>query len=234
MPKPAPLDYEPVTPRPRRNFSILWVIPGVLVLLFISALLLNPHGHSREYSYNRAKCSNNLRQIGLEIMMYCNDYKQQFPNEVGLLIPTQGLSAEVFVCPSSSDMKLQGASTQPAAMLLSSYYCSYVYVGAGMNSSAGTNDVIAFELPDNHGKDGGNVLYGDAHVSYEQFDVLVQLVGELEAGRNPPVIRVLTEGQAKTMYEQKWVPKLASIKNGSWAGSLPRSSPTTRPSAEAK
>ena len=232
MSKPAPLDYEPVTPRPRRNFSILWVIPGVLVLLFIMIPFLVPHGHSRDG--NRAKCANNLRQIGLGIMMYCNDNKQQFPNDVGLLIPTQGLSAEVFVCPSSNDTKLQGASTQPAAMLLSSDHCSYVYVGAGMTSSAGVNDVVAFELPGNHAKDGGNVLYADAHVEWEGFHVLVQLVPELEAGRNPPVMRPLTVAQAKTMYEQKWVPKLASIKDGTWAASLPRPSSATRPSAEAK
>jgi hypothetical protein len=60
----------------------------------------------------------------------------------------------------------------------------------------------------------------------------VQLVPELEAGRNPPVIGALTAKQAKTMYEQKWVPKLASMKNGTWAASLPR--PATRASAEAK
>jgi len=32
-------------------------------------------------------------------------------------------------------------------------------------------------------------------------------------------------GEAKAMYEQKWVPKLASMKDGTWAASLPRPCP---------
>ena len=233
MPEPVPLDYEPVTtPRPLRRLRTFSLICfGGLTLVFLISTQLPSVNYAREPA-NRIKCSNNLRQIGLAIFRYCDDNKQQYPNDVGLLIPTQELNAEVFVCPSSSDTKLQGASTQPAALLLSSDHCSYVYVGAGMTSSAGADQVVAFELPDNHSKDGGNVLYGDHYVSWEPFETLVQLVPELEAGRNPPMILPLTAKQAKTMYEQKWVPKLASIKDGTWAASLPR--PSTRPSGEAK
>ena len=101
-----------------------------------------------------------------------------------------------------------------------------------MTSAARYDVVVAFELPDNHSGDGGNVLWGDAHVSWEGLGTLVQLVPELEAGRNPPVIVPLTAGQARALYERKWAPKLASMKDGTWAASLPR--PATRASVEEK
>lgn len=213
----------------------VFVILLLLFMLFEMATGLD--GHSRE-TRNRMRCANNLRKIGLEAVRYCDDNQQQYPSKLGMLITAHqrlsGLGADGFVCPSSSDTELQVPPAQQADTLLSGGHCSYVYVGAGMTSSAGANDVVAFELPDNHGREGGNVVYGDAHVSWERFDGLVQLVSDLEAGRNPPVIGVLTAKQAKTIYEQKWVPRLASIKDGSWAGSLPRPSPATRPSEEAK
>lgn len=232
MPEPPPLDYEPVSaPRPPRNISIFWLVPVFAVAFFVLAIALFQGGHGPEHA-NRARCAENLRQIGLAIRLYCNDDEQHYPSDVGLLLPTpaMSLSAETFVCPSTTDTK-RTPSAQQAAKLLSAGHCSYIYVGAGMTSSAGSDEVVALELPDNHSKDGGNVLYGDHHVSWEPFETLVQLVPELEAGRNPPVIRPLTAAQAKTMYDQKWLPKLPAIKNGAWAASLPRPAPSTRPAA---
>ena len=49
----------------------------------------------------------------------------------------------------------------------------------------------------------------------------MQLVPELEAGRNPPTLAKLTPVQAKATYAQKWLPQLKSIQDGTWAASLP-------------
>ena len=178
---------------PPRDLSFLWVILAVVVLCVSMGSLMMPRLATPRDTPPRARCSNNLRQIGLAITMYCNDNQQQYPSDLGLLILTEELSSEVFVCPSGSEVKAQGELPAMAATLLSGGHCSFVYVGAGMTSSARQDDVVAFELPDNHGqRAGGNVLYSDAHVEFQPFDTLVQLVPELEAGRNPPVIRPLT------------------------------------------
>ena len=223
---------KPVTTRaPKSKLKLIFGLISITVLLSIIGVLIMAAGTAFE-NWTRVCCGNNLRQIALAIRTYSDENDGQYPSELGTLILTHGLSAESFVCGNTDDGILRAPPAQQAATLLSGGHCSYVYVGAGMNISAGANDVVAFELPDNHGREGGNVVYGDGHVSWVLFDALVQLVGELEAGRNPPVIRTLTAGQAKTMYKQKWVPKLASIKDGTWAALLPR--PATRPSAEAK
>ena len=232
MSEHVPLDYERITtPRgPSLGRLVLWLFVGIFVIgTVVFALLPSlPHGYPTP---PRRRCANNLRQIGLAIMLYSDQNKGQYPGKVGSLILTQGLGAEVFVCPASSDAVQKARPVQQAATLLSGTHCSYVYVGAGVTSSANSDTVVAFELSDNHGTgQGGNVLYADAHVEWQRFDTLVQLVPELEAGRNPPMLRPLTEAQAKMIYDQKWVPQLSSIKNGFWAASLPR--PSTRPSAE--
>lgn len=226
-----PLDYQPVTQRSRRKTGILglvgWIMLGAVVLSFFA-----PPSRAPETA-RRAKCSYNLRQIAVAIEAYGRANKGQYPGDMGLLISDQGLSANVFLCPSTSDTALPGLPAQQAATLLVGKHCSYVYVGSRLTTTWG-DEVVAFDLLDNHsnrGGPGGNVLYGDGHVSWEKFETLVQLVPELEAGRNPPNFVTLTAAQAQTLYTQKWLPKLASFKNGTWAASLPR--PTTRPLAAA-
>jgi len=229
MPDPAPLEYQRVTSRPRRTFGILtWlVLPVVVVLLLYSAGSLTSSSNARAVA-NRARCANNLRQIGLACMMYCNDSQGQYPGEVGLLVSDKYLRAEVFVCPASGDTRLPAATTRPGSALLAGGHCSFVYVGAGKSSATEAGAVVAFDLPDNHAREGGNVLYGDGSVSWERFERLVQLVPELEAGHNSPRFQTLTRGEADAMYQQRWAPKLQQMKNGAWAARLLRVA--TRPS----
>lgn len=232
MSEPAPVDYEVVTTRaPKRSRALIFGLSAVAVLLSIVGVVIMAAGTAFE-NWTRVCCSNNLRQIGLAITMYARDNQGQYPSDLGTLSLTQGVGAQSFVCGNTDDAILRAPPAQQAATLLSGGHCSYVYVGAGMTSSAGPDEVVAFELPGNHPRKGGNVVWGDGHVTWERFETLVQLVPELEAGRHVPVIGALTAGQAKAMYEQKWVPKLAKIKDGTWAASLPR--PATRPSAEAQ
>lgn len=208
---------------------MLWGILGAIASYFIILSLVSP-GPPRDAAI-RVACAINLQQIGRLICAYRSDHSQRFPSDLGLLMTNQSLSARALACPNLRYAKSQPPAQQ-AGTILYGGNSSYVYVGAGLSRSAGASEVAAFELPENHAKAGGNVLWGDGHVTWEGFDTLVQLVPELEAGRNPPVIRPLTAAQAKTIYDQKWAPKVASIKDGTWAASLPR--PATRPAAQVK
>lgn len=230
MTDPVPLNYQqPMQPRPGWNPHVGWIllclVLGALLVWFLQTPSFVHSGSTRD----RTKCANNLRQIGLAITMYCNENKGQYPPDLVQLAAAEQLTAEVFVCPGWSRWTPAG---QPAAAGPAGTMCRYVYIGAGMTERTAANQVIAFELPENHEKDdsepGGFVLYGDVHVEWHPLAELVQVVPELEAGHNPPVFQPISSRETRKLYEQVWLPKLASIKAGTWAASLQR--PATRPS----
>jgi hypothetical protein len=229
MPEPVPLDYQRNTmPRQPRSFRVFRLLVVFVVLWFVAPMVKSALNPPRVISA-RTRCSMNLSQIGLAISLYCRDNNQQFPSDLAALLLTEDASADMFICPASTDFVLPDATAQQqAATLLSGRHCSFIYVGAGMTSATNADALVAFELPDNHGKSaGGNVLHAGGYVTWLAFEDVVQLVGELEAGHNPPVIQPLTPAQAWTLYKFIWEPKLPALRNGAWAASLPR--PATQP-----
>jgi prepilin-type processing-associated H-X9-DG protein len=91
---------------------------------------------------------NNLRQIGMAMMMYADKSKGAYPKELADLVKDGGLSPKALEC----NRKPKGFAGP-----------DYIYV-AGLTSKAPATTVLAYENPGfcNNGK--LNVLYGDGHV----------------------------------------------------------------------
>lgn len=117
---------------------------------------------------------------------------------------------------------------QAAANIHVGGHCSYIYVGANLTSKSADDCILAFEFPSNHGMVGGNVLYADGHICYLALEELVQVVPALEAGQDPPKFVSLTQGQARTLYAQRWVPQLTAMQSGQWEKRV-TGQPATRP-----
>jgi len=188
-PPMTPLGYSP--PAPTNTKKIVLIVLacvvglGVLVCGCLASILLPSLNRAREQA-NRVKCASNLRYIGQGVQMYANMYKGEFPDTIDKLITKQDMSAESFVCPTSTDTPATGANAQAqAANLTAGGHLSYVYVGKGMTWPAPSSAVVAYE-PLSHHTDGVNILYADGHVTWVPAAQARKIIADVQAGTNPP------------------------------------------------
>ncbi|MDB5301577.1 MAG: hypothetical protein JWO87_3240 [Phycisphaerales bacterium] len=145
------------------------LIAGIILLLNLALL---PALDRRRYSPNRVKCAANLRAIGFACIMYANaDRQGRYPDTFETLMVTEGITPEVFCCPTSDDQPAKSAD-----QLSAGGHLSYIYVGSGLTKKlAGeghsgfegdSSFVIAFEPLKNHRDNGMNVVFADGQVRW--------------------------------------------------------------------
>lgn len=127
---------------------------GMLLLPLLVAIGLPSLARARELS-KRTVCRANMMGIGQALYIYAQDEpKGMFPEAgadwMGRLTGPGHVTPMHFVCPSTADM---------------SGDCSYIYV-PGYGTSSNPAQIILYEPPENHGGEGGNILYLDGHVSF--------------------------------------------------------------------
>ena len=119
--------------------------------------------------------------------MYAGENRGRFPDTFATLMLTQDITTEMFICPSSQGERAQGETPQQqAANLKAPNHLSYVYAGKGLDTSALRQAIVAYELMDNHNRDGINFLYADGHVEFHRRQDAESFIAELAAGHNPP------------------------------------------------
>lgn len=123
----------------------------------------------------RIQCVNNMKQLGLAVRIYANDYSDAFPPDCASLKPYSG-SPKIFVCP--SDEGRQAAADWAG---FSTANVTYEYLAVGANGFEPTR--VMFRCPVH-----GNVTLCDGSVQQslakEHPDWFVQRDGKLYLERN--------------------------------------------------
>jgi prepilin-type processing-associated H-X9-DG protein len=134
-----------------RAGSFLAPVAAIWITGVLAGMLLPTLSRAREEA-RRTACKSNLRQIGLALSMYAMDNNEKFPPKLTDLYPNQVADKMIFHCRSVPGMGM-----------------SYTYL-TGLNVSAPSNAVVAFDKISNHNGLGRNVLFLDAHVAwYDEF-----------------------------------------------------------------
>ena len=165
---------------------------GILVVLGVLVSVLLPSLCKAREPANRAKCASNLHQIGLAILLYQQDNHRAYPDTLGRLVENEQVGAGVFVCPSGNEESSTAAT--PAEMAAdidagpAKHHCSYVYLGRGLTGDVPATTIVAYDAPDEHDGDGGNVLFGDGRAEWETKGWVAQALATAAtrpAGRQP-------------------------------------------------
>ena len=120
----------------------------------------------------RITCATNLKGIGMALMLYSNDYDDQFPPELETLISKAEMSAKGLICPASKFEK------------------PYVYRGASISVKDPPWMITVYDKTGNH-SDGRNVLFLDGHVEWveeERFQELIKRDNDYRREKGLPVL----------------------------------------------
>jgi prepilin-type processing-associated H-X9-DG protein len=94
------------------------IVGGVLGMLILAGMLLPALARAREQA-RRASCMNNIKQLGLALKQYTQDFRNVFPwhegvadpdeawRDLGLIYPNYTSSPKNFICPSAKDKEFE-------------------------------------------------------------------------------------------------------------------------------
>ena len=166
--------------------SLLEALFVVALLLILTTLYWGSSSESRQRQRLRA-CQHNLESVFMALQIYANDQRGAFPavtnaerseEPLALLVPRCTTDTSVFLCPSSKDAPL------PQGLPFSNGRISYAYYMG--RRTADNPEVLVTDRqvdtrpkaqgqqlfsPDgrapgnNHGADGGNLLFADGRIS---------------------------------------------------------------------
>ena len=166
-----------------KGFTLIELLVVIAIIAILASMLLPVLARAREEG-RRTACKNNLRQIGLALSMYAQSWDEMYPfrpgyaNDgsntgaaLGLLYPDQVNDENIFHCKSDTGANRDPNIENDGTVTNS----SYLYAAWGANAGSASNlevsadrDALGANAADfNHKGEGANMLFVDAHVTWE-------------------------------------------------------------------
>ncbi len=96
--------------RPRKAFTLIELLVVIAIIAILAAILFPVFARARENA-RRTSCLSNLKQIGLGMMQYVQDYDEMYPNAYytdatgtnfwWMILQPYTKSSQLFYCPST-------------------------------------------------------------------------------------------------------------------------------------
>ena len=118
---------------------------GTLIWAMVIAVMLPSFARARELS-RRVVCSANLSGIGKALYTYANNNQDLFPPDLNVLVKSGAITPQMLQCPSTESP-------------------GYIYI-TGLTTDDNPDTPIVYEALENHGGEGGNILFVDSHVEF--------------------------------------------------------------------
>jgi prepilin-type N-terminal cleavage/methylation domain-containing protein/prepilin-type processing-associated H-X9-DG protein len=174
----------------RRAFTLIELLVVITIIGILAAMLFPVFGTILERARG-ITCTNNLKQLGLSLAQYYNDYNSMpinggtptaptitSPGAYAILSNYVGGATKLFVCPSDSYKPAKDFTT---ANFKSKTSISYAYFGTNSQWQSTTPGPVYMDRPgattiasngvwlanSPHKGRGGNVLYNDGHVEWK-------------------------------------------------------------------
>ncbi len=151
----------------KKGFTLIELLVVIAIIAILASILFPVFARARENA-RRASCQSNLKQIGLAVMQYQQDYDERtMPYEAGTttwmgtyvdngtddyfdlsnsLIQPYMKSGQVAQCPSSPIYPITSAQTTPVAYAYNTHYLSSEGAGGGGGVRGGVNTAV-IEMP---------------------------------------------------------------------------------------
>lgn len=158
----------------RRAFTLIELLVVIAIIAILAAILFPVFARARENA-RRTSCQSNLKQIGLGILQYTQDYDERLPRndsgavDVGTWVDiTQPYikSDQLFICPSDSNpYKLAAAGGSGRK---TSYVANLLYEYTARNMFGANNGVIPASLASIEDS-SGTIAVGDGADYYQVY-----------------------------------------------------------------